>query len=76
MLIWINALHAQDLKSSSTRISAIRDQSDEMKIFHNPATDRMNISINSNVAELTEITIYVEGGQKVYTLKCNYDGVI
>jgi len=46
-----------------------------MKIFPNPATDYMNISLNSNVAEPTEITIYDQRGRKVYISKCNYDGV-
>ena len=75
MLIGINAVHAQDLKSSSTGISAIRNHADEMIIFPNPAKDHMSISINSNVTEPTEITIYVQGRQMIYTLKCNYDRV-
>ena len=76
MLIGIIAAHTQDLKSSLTGFSAIRDQVDAMKIFLNPASDYMSISLNSNVAELTEITIYEKRGRKMYTSKCNYDGVI
>jgi hypothetical protein len=76
VLIGIIAAHTQDLKSSSTGFSAIRDQVDAMKIFLNPASDYMNISLNSNVAELTEITIYEQRGRKMCTSKCNYDGVI
>lgn len=46
-----------------------------MTIFPNPATDYMSISLNSNVTEPTEITIYDQRGRKVYVSKCNYDGV-
>lgn len=34
----------------------------------------MSTSINSNVKPI-EIIIYDQGGRKVYTSKCNYDGV-
>jgi hypothetical protein len=58
VLIGINAVHAQDLKSSSPGISAIRNYADKMRILPNPATNHMSISVNSNVAEPTKITIY------------------
>lgn|GEM_PF-4578976 len=64
------------LKSTSTLtgIRTVRDQADEMKIFPNPASDHLTVSISSNVAEPTEITIYDQGGRKVTTSIQNYDG--
>ena len=53
----MNAVHTQDLKSS-TGICTIRHHADEMKILPNPTTNHMIISVNSNVAEPTKITIY------------------
>jgi hypothetical protein len=62
------------LKSATTGISEYKNQVDGIKIFPNPATDKLNVSISSNIAEPTEISIYSQGGQKIQSSIINYDG--
>jgi len=64
------------LKSTSTTagIPDIKSQTDEIKVFPNPATDKLNVSIRSNVAEPTEVTIYDQSGRKMQSLETAYDG--
>jgi len=73
ILIGIIAAHTQVLNHHQRELVLSEIKLDELKIFHNPATDLLSIRINSNLAELTEIIIYVGGGQKVYILKFNFD---
>jgi hypothetical protein len=49
-------------------------QNSEMKIFPNPATDQLNISIQSGYAEITEITVFDLTGRKIMTSSVNFDG--
>lgn len=65
------------LKSTSTTagIQDIKSQTDEIKVFPNPATDKLNVSIRSNVAEPTEVTIYDQSGRKMQSLETAYDGL-
>ncbi len=58
---------------TGTEISMI-NQSDEIKIVPTPATDFLNVSIRSNVAELTQITVFDQGGRKIIDSVINYDG--
>jgi hypothetical protein len=63
------------LKSTSTTgIQDIKSQTDEIKVFPNPSTDKLNVSISSNFAELTEVTIYDQSGRKMQSLETAYDG--
>jgi hypothetical protein len=62
------------LKTTTTGISEHKDQAVELKIFPNPATDQLNVSIRSDIAEHTEIAIYNHGGQKIQSSIIHYDG--
>jgi hypothetical protein len=62
------------LKSSATGISEYKNQTDNVKVFPNPATDNLNASLYSNVAEPTEVTVFNQAGQKIQASVVNYDG--
>jgi len=62
------------LKSTTTGIQNIKSQTDEIKVFPNPAADKLNVSISSNVAEPTEVIIYDQSGRKMESLETAYDG--
>ena len=62
------------LKSATTGISEYKNQANDIKIFPNPASDKLNVSISSNIAEPTEISVYSQGGQKIRSSIMNYDG--
>jgi len=62
------------LKSMSTGVQDIISQTDKIKVYPNPATDQLNVSINSNVAEQTEVIIYDQSGRKMQSLEKAYDG--
>ena len=63
------------LKSGiTTGLDKFKTQVDDIKIYPNPASDDMNISIKSNVAEPTQIVIFDQGGRQIKTIEVNYDG--
>jgi hypothetical protein len=62
------------LKSATTAIVEPMQKGDKIKIFPNPASDHLFVSINSTVAEQTEISIYNHGGQKIQSSVISYDG--
>lgn len=62
------------LKSTTTGISKPKSQNEEIKIFPNPASDKLNISISSNVPELTEVAVFDQSGRKILTFNTAYDG--
>lgn len=62
------------LKSTSTGVQEIKSQTDDIKVYPNPATDKIEVSINSNVAELTEVAILDQSGRKIQTLETYYNG--
>ncbi|MBV5281356.1 MAG: T9SS type A sorting domain-containing protein [Paludibacter sp.] len=62
------------LKSTLTGIAEHKNQTDELKIYPNPATDILNVSISSNVAEPTEIDVFDLSGRKIQVSEINYDG--
>jgi hypothetical protein len=63
------------LKSSpATGIEKFKSQAVELKNFPNPATDYLNVSIPSNTAESTQITVFDQGGRQIMTAIVNYDG--
>jgi len=62
------------LKSTSTGVQDIKSQTDEIKVYPNPARDKLDVSINSNVSEPTEAIIYDQSGRKMQSLEKDYDG--
>jgi hypothetical protein len=62
------------LKSGTTGISKQKNQADEIKIFPNPATNQLNISIQSGFAEPTQITVFDQTGRKITGFVVNFDG--
>lgn len=62
------------LKSTLTGIAEHKNQTDDLKIYPNPATDNLNVSISSNVAEPTEIDVFDLSGRKIQVSEINYDG--
>lgn len=62
------------LKSTLTGIAEHKNQTDELKIYPNPATDILNVSISSNVAKPTEIDVFDLSGRKIQVSEINYDG--
>lgn len=62
------------LKSTTTGVQDIKSQTDEIKVYPNPATDKLHISLFSNVAEPTKVIIYDQSGRKIQTSNTDYDG--
>lgn len=62
------------LKSTTTGVHDIKSQTDEIKVYPNPATDKLHISLFSNVAEPTKVIIYDQSGRKIQTSNTDYDG--
>jgi len=62
------------LKAAITGIGEFKNQSDDFKIFPNPVSNNLNISIRSSIAEPTTITVFDQSGRKIKTSLVNYDG--
>lgn len=62
------------LKSASTGIAEHKNQTGEIKVYPNPAKDKLSVSIGSNIAELTEVAIFDQSGRKIQALVTDYDG--
>jgi hypothetical protein len=62
------------LKSTTTGVQDIKSQTDEIKVYPNPATDKLHISLFSNVAEPTKVIIYDQSGRKIQSSDTDYDG--
>jgi len=62
------------LKATPNGVQDINIQKDEIKVYPNPATDKLDVSIRSNVAESTEVIIYDQSGRKMQSLEKAYDG--
>lgn len=64
------------LKSTTTTtgVQDIKSQTDEIKVYPNPATDKLHISLFSNVAEPTKVIIYDQSGRKIQSSDTDYDG--
>jgi hypothetical protein len=60
--------------SPATEIEKVKSQADELRIFPNPVTDHLNVSIPSNIAESTQITVFDQGGRQIMTSIVNFDG--
>jgi len=62
------------LKATTTGVPNIRNQPAEIKIYPNPATDQLNVSIGSTFAEPTEIAVFDLFGRKIQTNVMSFDG--
>lgn len=62
------------LKATTTGVSDITNRPAEIKIYPNPATDKLNISISSNIAEPTEVTVSDLSGRKIQATVMSFDG--
>jgi len=62
------------LVSTSTGVQDVKSQTDQIKVSPNPAIDKLGVSINSNVAEPTEVIIYDQSGRKMESLEKAYGG--
>lgn len=62
------------LKATITGVSDIKNQPAGIEIYPNPATDKLNVRISSNVAEPTEVTVSDLSGRKIQTTVMSFDG--
>jgi hypothetical protein len=62
------------LKARTTGVQDVKGQTDEIKVYPNPATDILNISMSSNVAEPTDVIIYDNSGRKIQSFEKAYNG--
>lgn len=62
------------LQSTSTGILSSKNQVDNIKIYPNPAKNNLNINIQSNIAEPTQITLFDQAGRSIKTYALDYDG--
>lgn len=62
------------LKAITTGVSDITNRPAGIEIYPNPATDKLTVSISSNAAEPTEVTISDLSGRKIQTAVMNFDG--
>ena len=62
------------LKTSlTTGIPDIRNQPAEIKIYPNPATDKLNISLSSTVLGPSEVTVFDLSGRRIQTAVMSFD---
>ena len=62
------------LKSTPTGVQDNNIQKDEIKVYPNPVTDKLDVSISSNVAESTKVIIYDQSGRIIQSFEKAYDG--
>jgi hypothetical protein len=62
------------LKAITTGVSDLRNQPAGIEVYPNPATDKLNISISSTVAEPTEVAVFDLFGRKIQTAIMSFDG--
>jgi hypothetical protein len=63
------------LKSSTMNsVETNKNRRDEPRIFPNPTSDKIYVSLSSNVAEPTQIFIYDQGGRQIKNSLVNFDG--
>jgi len=60
--------------TTTTGVQDIKSQTDEIKVYPNPATNKLTISLFSNIAEPTEVIIYDQSGRKIQSSNTDYDG--
>ena len=60
--------------STTTGVPELRNQPVEIVIYPNPASDKLNVSISSPVAELTEGAVFDLFGRKIQTALMSFDG--
>ncbi len=62
------------LKATTTGVSDIENPPVGIEIYPNPATDKLNVSISSTVAEPTEVAVFDLFGRNIQTTVMNFDG--
>ena len=62
------------LKSTTSGIAEHRSQTGELTIYPNPAKDQLHISLSSNIAERTQVTVFDQSGRKIQAMETEYDG--
>jgi hypothetical protein len=62
------------LKSAPTAITELQNKPCEIKIFPNPASDEMNVSISSDFADPTQVAVYDQMGRQMIKSVFDYDG--
>ncbi|MBN2172859.1 MAG: T9SS type A sorting domain-containing protein [Bacteroidales bacterium] len=62
------------LKAGSTGINDLDYLANQIKIYPNPATDQLKIKLNSNIAELTFVTVFDQAGREILKSEIQYDG--
>ena len=60
--------------TTTTGVQDVKSHTDEIKVYPNPATDKLSISLFSNIAEPTEVIIYDQSGRKIQSSNTDYDG--
>jgi len=63
------------LAKATTGIPEFKDGSSKMKIFPNPAKDKINVSLSQTVSGISEITVYDIMGRKVLKSFVDYNAV-
>jgi len=62
------------LPTRTTGTRELKYESNEMKVYPNPASDILNLSIASNVSEKTQIIVFDRIGRKLMNSFVQYDG--
>jgi hypothetical protein len=62
------------LQPTPVGLESVRKVDGGIKVYPNPATDHIYVSLNSSVAEPTQLTIFDQHGRIIKTLVVNYDG--
>ncbi|WP_243349207.1 glycoside hydrolase family 44 protein [Parabacteroides sp. FAFU027] len=62
------------LKSTSTGISQTKTPDVDVKIYPNPASDNLSISMSSNIPGTTELIVYDQMGRRICNSLVEYDG--
>jgi hypothetical protein len=63
------------LQSTPTNINELKNKTDKIRIFPNPVSDRLFVQMRSDIAELTEISVFDLGGRLLKSLPIYYDGI-
>jgi len=63
------------LKSSTiTSVETNRNQADDVMVFPNPASNKINVSLSSNIAEPTQILLYDQRSSLIRNSVVDYNG--
>ena len=62
------------LESSTSSLKNPKNSVPQLKLYPNPVKEMLNIRLNSENPELTDITVYDGGGREINKFSCFYDG--